>query len=55
MAKDPARKIFFTILPPEVTMKFIPGKYVAAFELTNEDLLYRRELHDKIRVKPQVV
>lgn len=55
LSKDPARKIFFTILSPEETMKFIPGKYVAAFELTNEDLMYRREIHDKIRVKPQVV
>ena len=55
LSKDPARKIFFTILSPEETMKFIPGKYRAGFEIQNEDLMYRKEIHDTIRVKPQIV
>jgi hypothetical protein len=55
LAKDSVKKVFFTILSPEETSKMIPGKYVVAFEVTNEDIMYRRETHDKIRVVPQVV
>lgn len=54
-AKDIKSNIFFTILFPRETVKLVPGRYIIAFQITNVKLGYRKEIRDKLLVKPQVV
>lgn len=54
-SKDLENNIFFTLLLPNETIKLIPGRYIMGFQISNENLSYRKEIKDKLRVKKQVV
>lgn len=55
MNKDSREQSFVSFLQPDETIKLIPGRYTLAFQITNEDLGYRQEMHDTLKVKPQVI
>ena len=54
-SKDKIKNIFYTALLPNETSSLPVGKYILGFQITNENNCYRKEIHEKLKIMPQVV
>ena len=54
-SKDKEKNIFYTALLPTETSQLPAGKYVLGFQITNDKYCYRKEIHEKLKIMPQVV
>jgi len=53
--KDYVNNRFYTALLPNETGILIPGNYIMGFQIENELFCYRKEIHEKLKILPQVV